>query len=114
VPLTAAVPLQTVRGTLEKLAKAKVDERAWLRVFVTEPARAGLRGEVADLFPRAVQIHIDPVMRADDAKPRERRSGRSPGDLFAAYLTEHQHDDPAVTKLFSQLYEDTQTVTEEA
>jgi len=114
VPLTAAVPLQTVRGTLEQLAKAKVDERAWLRVFVTEPARAGLRGEVADLFPRAVQIHIDPVMRADDAKPRERRSGRSPGDLFAAYLTEHQHDDPAVTKLFAQLYEDTQTVTEEA
>lgn len=114
VPLTAAVPLKTVRGTLEQLAKTEVDERAWLRVFVTEPARAGLRGEVADLFPNAVQIHIDPVLRQDDAKPRERRSGRSPGELFTTYLTEHGHDDPAVTELFARLYEDTQTVAEEA
>jgi exonuclease SbcD len=81
---------------------------------VTEPARAGLRAEVADLFPRAVQIHIDPVMRADGAKPRERRSGRSPGELFTAYLQEAGHDDPAVAGLFAKLYEDTQTVAEEA
>ncbi len=114
VPLTAAVPLATVRGSLEQLAKAKVDERAWLRVFVTEPARAGLRAEVADLFPRAVQIHIDPVMRTDEAKPRERRSGRSPGELFTTYLQEAGHDDPAVAGLFAKLYEDTQTVAEEA
>jgi exonuclease SbcD len=114
VPLTAAVPLKTLRGSLEQLAKAEVDDRAWLRVFVTEPARAGLRAEVADLFPRAVQIHIDPVMRADEAKPRERRSGRSPGELFTAYLQEAGHDDPAVAGLFAKLYEDTQTVAEEA
>src|SRR5690606_37433504 len=62
VPLTEAVPLKTLRGTLEELSEIEVDERAWLRVFVTEPARAGLRGEVAELFPRAVQIHIDPVV----------------------------------------------------
>lgn len=114
VPLTAAVPLATVRGSLEQLAKAKVDDRAWLRVFVTEPARAGLRGEVADLFPRAVQIHIDPIMRADEAKPRERRSGRSPGELFGTYLDESGYKDEHVTKLFAKLYEDTQTVAEEA
>jgi exonuclease SbcD len=114
VPLTAAIPLKTLRGNLEQLAKAEVDDRAWLRVFVTEPARAGLRAEVADLFPRAVQIHIDPVMRADEAKPRERRSGRSPGELFTAYLQEAGHDDPAVAGLFAKLYEDTQTVAEEA
>jgi exonuclease SbcD len=114
VPLTAAVPLATVRGSLEQLAKADVDERAWLRVFVTEPARAGLRAEVADLFPRAVQIHIDPVMRTDETKPRERRSGRSPGELFTTYLQEAGHDDPAVAGLFAKLYEDTQTVAEEA
>lgn len=114
VPLTAAVPLKTVRGSLEQLAKVEVDERAWLRVFVTEPARAGLRAEVAELFPRAVQIHIDPVMRVDESKPRERRSGRSPGELFTTYLQEAGHDDPAVAGLFAKLYEDTQTVAEEA
>ncbi|WP_030158113.1 exonuclease SbcCD subunit D [Glycomyces sp. NRRL B-16210] len=114
VPLTEAVPLQTVRGSLEQLAKAEVDERAWLRVFVTEPVRAGLRGEVADLFPRAVQIHIDPVMRADATAPRQRRSGRSPGELFTTYLTENGHDDPAVAGLFAELYTDTQTVAEES
>jgi exonuclease SbcD len=114
VPLTAAVPLQTLRGNLEQLAKAEVDERAWLRVFVTEPARAGLRAEVADLFPRAVQIHIDPVMRVDETKPRERRSGRSPGELFGTYLEESGYKDEQVAKLFARLYEDTQTVAEEA
>ncbi|THV43499.1 exonuclease SbcCD subunit D [Glycomyces buryatensis] len=116
VPLTAAVPLQTVRGNLGQLAEAAesgIDERAWLRVFVTEPARAGLRSEVADLFPRAVQIHIDPVLRADATKPKERRSGRSPGELFGEYLTENGHDDPAVAALFGELYEATQTVAAE-
>ena len=112
VPLSEAVPLKTLRGTLDELQKAEVDERAWLRVFVTEPARAGLRGEVADLFPRAVQIHIDPVMR-EDAAPRRRRSGHSPGQLFDAYLAETGHDDPAVAKLFTELYEETQTVAAE-
>lgn len=113
VPLTEAVPLKTLRGTLEELSEIEVDERAWLRVFVTEPARAGLRGEVAELFPRAVQIHIDPVVRADAAVPRQRRSGRSPGELFDAYLAESGHDDPAVAKLFAELYEETQTVAAE-
>ncbi len=113
VPLTEAVPLKTLRGTLDELREAEVDERAWLRVFVTEPARAGLRGEVADLFPRAVQIHIDPIMRADAAAPRQRRSGRSPGELFDAYLAENGHDDPAVAALFAELYEETQTVAAE-
>ncbi|GAB4007521.1 hypothetical protein GCM10029992_61490 [Glycomyces albus] len=104
------MPLRTVRGTLEELRKTEVDERAWLRVFVTEPARAGLRGEVADLFERAVQIHIDPVLRAEEDRPRQRRAGRSPGELFGAYLTENGYDDPAVARLFAELYEDTQTV----
>ncbi|GAB3647038.1 metallophosphoesterase family protein [Glycomyces tarimensis] len=113
VALTEAVPLKTLRGTLDELREAAVDDRAWLRVFVNEPARAGLRGEVADLFPRAVQIHIDPVMRLDATKPRERRSGRSPGELFDAYLAETGHDDPAVAKLFAELYEETQTVAAE-
>ena len=110
VPLTEAVPLRTVRGTLEELRETEVDERAWLRVFVTEPARAGLRGEVADLFERAVQIHIDPVLRTEEDRPRQRRAGRSPGELFGAYLTENGYDDPAVAGLFAELYEDTQTV----
>jgi DNA repair protein SbcD/Mre11 len=113
VPLREAVPLRSVRGTLKELREADVDERAWLRVFVTEPARAGLRGEVAELFPRAVQIHIDPVARPDAAVPRERRAGRSPGELFGAYLTECGHDDPAVAGLFAELYEHTQTVAAE-
>jgi hypothetical protein len=64
-------------------------------------------------FPRAVQIHIDPVARPDAAVPRERRAGRSPGELFGAYLTECGHDDPAVAGLFAELYEHTQTVAAE-
>ncbi|WP_100445922.1 metallophosphoesterase family protein [Glycomyces xiaoerkulensis] len=113
VPLAEAVPLRTVRGTLAELRQAEVDERAWLRVFVTEPARAGLRGEVAELFPNAVQIHIDPGRGPDDPRPRRRRTGRSAGELFDAYLAEIGYEDRDVAGLFAELYEQTQTVGSE-
>jgi exonuclease SbcD len=51
VPLQAAVPLRTVRGTLAQLAALTVDPAAWLRVYVQEPPRAGLKEEVQDLLP---------------------------------------------------------------
>jgi hypothetical protein len=38
---------------------------------------------------------------------------RSPRELFDAYLAESGHDDPAVAKLFAELYEQTQTVAAE-
>ena len=105
VPLSKAVPLRTVRGTLSELAELDTGD-AWLRVFVREKPRAGLREEVQQLLPRALQVRIDPDVLPDsgERQVRARRTGRSPRELFSAYLAERGHDDPAVTELFDRLY----------
>ncbi|MQA26449.1 MAG: exonuclease subunit SbcD [Micromonosporaceae bacterium] len=105
IAVNATRPLRTVRGTLEELTALRTGE-AWLRVYVRESPRAGLREEVQELLPRALEVRIDPDVLPDgeDGAPRARRAGRSPRDLFAAYLEEKGHDDPAVRELFDQLY----------
>ncbi|HEX6074250.1 MAG TPA: exonuclease SbcCD subunit D [Micromonosporaceae bacterium] len=108
VPLSAAVPLRTVRGTLAELAALDPGE-AWLRVYIREKPRAGLREEVQDLLPRALEVRIDPdALPEPGTAPRAAREGRSPRELFAAYLAERGHDDPAVRHLFDQLYAEVQ------
>lgn len=110
VPLTRARSLKTLRGTLEELAGTEVDSEAWLRVFIKEQPRAGLREEVQELFPGALAVHIDPTMTDGGDTPRVRRAGRSPRQLFGDYLDERGHDDPAVTELFDRLYDKVSTV----
>jgi DNA repair protein SbcD/Mre11 len=105
VPVTAAAPLRTIRGTLAELSTVDT-ANAWLRVYVRERPRAGLREEVQQLLPRALEVRIDPQMLADNAAdgPRPHRTGRAPSELFAAYLTDRGHADPAVSELFNQLH----------
>ncbi|HIV57354.1 MAG TPA: exonuclease SbcCD subunit D [Candidatus Stackebrandtia faecavium] len=106
VPIEAAVPLRTLRGTLEQLHDADNDERGWLRVFVDEKPRAGLREEVQELFPNALSIQIDPGrMPNRKQRPLTTRIGRSPHELFRDFLSERGHDDPAVLALFDELHD---------
>src|SRR6185312_17232172 len=61
IPITAARRLRTLRGTVEELgALAGTVGDDFLRVWVREPARAGLREEVIDLLPNALEVRIDP------------------------------------------------------
>lgn len=54
IPITAARRLRTLRGTVDELAAlAGTVGEDFLRVWVREPARAGLREEVTDLLPNA-------------------------------------------------------------
>lgn len=115
VPITAAVPLRTVRGTLAQLAAiAERDGGAgpgepWLRVFVRERPRAGLREEVQDLLPHALEVRIDPDMLPTQGSGRRtaQRAGRSPTDLFADYLESRGNaEDDGVKELFDELYEE--------
>jgi exonuclease SbcD len=104
VPVTSATPLRTVRGTLDQLSSMDTGE-AWLRVYVTEPPRAGLREAVQDLLPRALEVRVDPVLLdAGGAPQRAHRAGRAARELFADYLTSKGHIDPDVTALFDRLY----------
>jgi DNA repair protein SbcD/Mre11 len=104
VPVTNATPLRTVRGTLAQLSTVDTGD-AWLRVYVREKPRAGLREAVQELLPRALEVRIDPEALADvEAPQRAHRSGRAPRELFADYLAGKGHADPAVTALFDRLY----------
>jgi DNA repair protein SbcD/Mre11 len=107
VPITSARALRTVRGTLDEL-RDLAESDAWLRVYVREKPRAGLREEVQKLLPDALEVRIDPDMMAGDetAPQRTSRAGRSPRQLFGDYLAEAGHDDPAVTELFDRLHEE--------
>ncbi|MGB2570771.1 exonuclease SbcCD subunit D [Micromonospora citrea] len=107
VPVPAAVPLRTVRGTLAQLAEATPPE-GWLRVFVREQPRAGLREEVQELLPRALEIRIDPelVPAPGSGTRMAQRAGRSPRQLFADYLDSRGHDDDGVRELFDELFEE--------
>ena len=105
VPITAATTLRTLRGTLDELAEmGPVD--GWLRVVVSERPRAGLREQVQEMLPRALEIRIDPAMLESQRPSRTARAERSPVALFADYLTDRGHDDPATQKLFEQLYQE--------
>jgi len=105
VPVTAGTPLRTVRGTLAELSTMDTRD-AWLRAYVSEPPRAGLREEVQALLPRALEVRVDPRLLPDpDAqRPRTQRAGRSPGDLFAEYLGQKGHADEATLELFHRLH----------
>jgi exonuclease SbcD len=107
MPITAATLLRTVRGTLTELSTVDTGD-AWLRVYVTEPPRAGLREQVQELLPRTLEVRIDPAMLPEAAtgRPVNRRVGRGPGELFAEYLASRGHADEATVRLFHRLYDE--------
>lgn len=109
VPVTAALTLRTVRGTLEQLATVDLPD-AWLRVLVREAPRVGLREDVQELLPNALEVRIDPDMMPDGPGARmAQRAGRSPRELFGDYLDSRGHDEPGVRELFDTLYEEAGT-----
>ena len=61
LPVTAGRRLRTVRGTLAELA-AGADSfcEDYLRVWLREPARAGLRDDTVQVLPNALEGRIDP------------------------------------------------------
>jgi len=107
VPISAATPLRTVRGSLDELTAGEHGP-GWLRVYIRESPRAGLREEVQAQLPRALEVRIDPdfLPSAGTATRPARRAGRAPGELFADYLASRGHDDDGVRALFDTLYEE--------
>src|SRR3954469_8940232 len=85
IPLSAGTPLRTVRGSLAELSTLDTGD-AWLRVYVAEPPRAGLREDVQELLPNALEVRIDPDMMPKAGERMAQRAGRSPRELFGDYL----------------------------
>jgi exonuclease SbcD len=102
IALRSPRPLRTVRGTVAELA-AGAEELgdALLRVFVTEPGRAGLADEVRRVLPNALDVRVELPEVGPAPKPPDR--GHSPQELFAAYLDEQGLDDQRLHDLFAEL-----------
>jgi DNA repair protein SbcD/Mre11 len=106
VPVTSAKVLRTVRGTLEQLATVNLPD-AWLRVFIREAPRVGLREDVQELLPNALEVRIDPDMVPDPkAAQMAQRQGRTPRQLFGDYLDSRGTTEDDVRELFDQLYDE--------
>jgi DNA repair protein SbcD/Mre11 len=106
VPVTSAKTLRTVRGSLEQLATVKLPD-AWLRVFVREAPRVGLREDVQELLPNALEVRIDPDMMPDKKGAQmAQRAGRSPRQLFGDYLDSRGTGEDGVRELFDELYDE--------
>jgi exonuclease SbcD len=109
VPISAGRRLRPVRGTVAELSVlAETVRDDFLRVWVREPARAGLREEVTALLPNALEVRIDPEFAAPAAASRPSDAGgveRSPSELFREYLGTRSVDDPRVERLFARLHD---------
>ena len=74
----------------------------WLRVVVRGSRRPGLADEVRELLgDRVVDVQVE-----DDsapARPRARRAGRAPAELFDEFMAERNVDDDRVRALFAEL-----------
>lgn len=81
--------------------------RPHLHIVLDEPARAGLADEVRERVPDAVEVVLAP--RDDERGPRVAdpdRLRRTPHDLFAEYLAEHEVRDDRLVALFDDLVDD--------
>ena len=109
IPLTKGRRLRTVHGTVAELtARAAELGDDYLRVYVREPTRAGLREEIQDVLPNALEIRIDPEFAVPiTTSGRETASAdRTPGELFAAFCAERAVDDERVQALFARLHDE--------
>ena len=112
VPVTSGRGLRTVHGTLAELeAQAKAGRFAedYLRVYLREPSRAGLRDDTVAILPNALEVRIDPEFapQAGTAnKPAEPRTARTPQELFADYCATRDVSDQRVAALFRELHDE--------
>ena len=118
IPITAGRRLRTVRGSVAELSvlgetvhsadasSAGAPLGDFLRVFVREPARAGLREEVLALLPNALEVRIDPDFAAPVTTSRpSQEPGRAPSELFSEYLGVRNIADARVEALFRRLHD---------
>lgn len=103
VPLTAGRRLRVLEGTVAELAAASVGDD-WIKARVSEPRRAGLADEVRAALANVVDVELV-AERAEGARAERRAGGRTPHELFAAYLADQGVADARIEALFAELLE---------
>lgn len=108
IPVTGGRALRTVKGSVAELeAMREAVGDAYLRVWVSEPARAGLRDEVTALLPNALEVRIDPEFAetVTASRPSDGGAGRNPSELLHEYLGTRGVSDSRVEQLFARLHD---------
>jgi exonuclease SbcD len=109
LPVISGRRLRTVHGTLAELeALAGSCGEDYLRVYLREQTRAGLRDDTVALLPNALEVRIDPEFAAPVRPQRPAAAGRAraPGQLFADYCAAREVADPRVAALFAELHDE--------
>ncbi len=109
IPVTSGRRLRTVRGTLAELsAQAGELGEDYLRVWLREPTRAGLRDDTVAVLPHALEVRIDPEFAAPVSRggPEPASVIRGPAELFAGYCAREGVADPRVAALFGELHDE--------
>ena len=109
IPITSGRRLRTVRGTLPELeAQAASFGDDYLRVWLREQTRAGLRDDTVAVLPNALEVRIDPAFAGPSRtdRPETAYAARSPGQLFANYCASERVEDARVAALFGKLYDE--------
>ena len=116
LPLIAGRRLRTVRGTVADLAtRAGELGDAFLRVYVTEAARAGISEDVLEALPNALEIRIDTEFATAGTSRAVPKPDRSPpSELFGDYCAQHGVDDARVQALFDELHDTVTSPTDAA
>lgn len=106
IPLSSGRNLMTLRGGFDEVvARAGETADAYVKVILTEMGRVGLADEIRAAIPNAVDVVLDNPERPS-RPPRDDRETMAPTEAFHRYLTENDHDDPAVEELFAELLEE--------
>jgi exonuclease SbcD len=117
IPVTAGRRLRTVHGTVAELeAQAGDFGEDYLRVYLREPSRAGLRDDTIAILPNALEVRIDPEFAPQvDKAPRAASAAavRTPAELFADYCATRDLRDQRVAALFGELHDEV-TATDSA
>jgi len=109
IPVTSGRRLRTVRGTLAELETQTASfGDDYLRVWLREPTRAGLRDDTLALLPNALEVRIDPAFAGPSRteRPATAHVVRSPGQLFAEYCASVPVEDTRVAALFGELHDE--------
>lgn len=112
LPLKSARRLRTVEGTVEQLrAAAREYGEDWLRVRVKQSTYAGLRDDIIEALPNALEIHIhsDFTNTGSGMVSSVQVAAKSPAELFAEYCAHVGSDDERVRAMFDTINDELTT-----
>jgi DNA repair protein SbcD/Mre11 len=109
LPITTGRRLRTVVGTVSDLTADPTQYGDdYLRVWLRQATYAGMREELLEALPNALEIRIDPQFSSSPHQnsARTHHSTKTPAELFAEYCAFANADDPRVSQLFDELHDE--------